>query len=29
MPPWGGVLKSREITGLTVFIRTLAVPAKK
>jgi len=29
MPPWGGVLKSREIDDLTVFIRTLAVPAGK
>jgi mono/diheme cytochrome c family protein len=29
MPPWGGVLKSREIADLTAFIRTLAVPAKK
>ena len=29
MPPWGGVLKSQEISDLTAFIRTLAVPAKK
>jgi len=29
MPPWGGVLKSQEIADLAVFIRTLAVPAKK
>jgi mono/diheme cytochrome c family protein len=29
MPPWGGVLKSQEISDITAFIRTLAVPAKK
>ncbi len=29
MPPWGGVLNDREITEVTAFIRTLAVPARK
>lgn len=29
MPPWGAVLNDREIAEVTVFIRTLAVPAKK
>ena len=29
MPPWGGVLKIQEISDLTAFIRTLAIPPKK
>lgn len=29
MPPWGLVLNDREITEVTAYIRTLAVPAKK
>jgi len=28
MPPWGGVLKDREIADLAAFVRTLAVPTK-
>lgn len=29
MPPWGGVLRDREIDNLVAFIRTLSMPAKQ
>ncbi len=26
MPPWGGILKDKELSDITAFIRTLALP---